>query len=167
MRLVLDSTPLIYFAKIGLIEKLGRLKAEKIIPSHVFHEVVEKGKEANKPDSFIIEKFVRVGRCRIEKSDIPEAFLQYSRMTTADAETLELARKFSGIAIIDDSYLRTVAEYESIDYRGSIFLLFRLYEEKLIKRGEIKYYLDTMISHGWRCSTELYVLMLNEINKLA
>ncbi len=168
MKLVFDSTTLIYFARLKILDKLAAIKGEKTIPAYVYNEVVEEGKAKGKEDALLVESFVKKGFFKVIKADskLLKQLSEIRNISDADAETLILAKEHKAIAIIDESYLRTIADIEGIEYRGSVFLLFRLYKENVIKKYEIKDIVDNMIKLGWRCSTELYAAILDEIEKL-
>jgi predicted nucleic acid-binding protein len=59
MRLVFNSTPLIYLAKVGLLPLLKDVPGEKLIPESVKIEVVDKGKERAAKDALTIERAPR------------------------------------------------------------------------------------------------------------
>ncbi|MFA4820386.1 MAG: DUF3368 domain-containing protein [Candidatus Aenigmatarchaeota archaeon] len=168
MKLVFDSTPLIYFGRISILDKITKLKDEKIIPFSVYKEVVETGLRKGKEDAYLVKSLVNQGLFSVEKGQdkIMKEFNEIRRLSMADAETLAVAKNKKAIAIIDESFLRTIAEAHGIEYAGSIFILFKLYKEKLIEKKDIKKYLDEMIRHKWRCSTELYASILEKIGEL-
>ena len=168
MKLVFDATPLIYFARINILDKVVQLKVEKIIPFEVYAEVVKKGKERGKVDAIFVEKLVAEKTFSIisPKAHNVEYFRKLPKVRKADAETLALAKEKNAMAIIDEYNLRTIAAAHGIEYAGSVFILFELNRKKLIIKNDIKKYLDEMIGLGWRCSTELYSYVLKEIEKL-
>lgn len=168
MKFVFDATLLIYFAKMSILDKVIQLKNEKIIPASVYAEVVEKGKKKGKEDAFFVEKLVLEKHFSINsaKPENIEYFMKFKKVRRADAETLAIAKEEMAMAIVDEANLRIIAEMNGIEYAGSIFILFKLYKEKLIKKHDIKKYIDEMIRLGWRCSTELYADVLEEIEKL-
>ena len=168
MRLVFDSTTLIYFAKLRILQLLGKMKGEKIIPFFVHKEVVEKGIKKGKEDAYFIDGLIKQDVFVVEKcrNEFFKKISEIRNLSMADAETLALAKEKRSVAVIDESILRSVAQTYNVEYRELIFLLFQLYHEKAIKKIEIKKYLDEMIKLGWRCSTELYVSILQEIEKL-
>ena len=98
------------------------------------------------------------------------SFIKYlsniPNLDSGDIETLSLAKEVKGIAILDETLSRNVAEIENIKYHGSIFLLFFLHKNNLLEKNEIKSYVDEMIRFGWRCSTDFYSAILDEIGKL-
>jgi len=166
MKLIFDSTPLIYFAKAGLINLLKKLPDEKIIPKLVYEEVVTKGKDIDKCDAFIIDELVKSRVFILKESREAAEFSKVPKLHKADAEVLALAREMNGIAIIDDMAARNIAIIEGIEYGGSIWLLFRLVKKKIIKKTEAKNSVDNFIKIGWRCSTELYSVIMKELEEL-
>jgi predicted nucleic acid-binding protein len=168
MKLVLDSTPLIYFAKLKALDKVALLKGEKIIPKSVYSEVVEEGKARGKEDALLIEGLIKKDLFKVLKGDskLLRHLSEIRNISDADSEVLALAKEHNAIAVIDESYSRTVAGVEGIECRGSVFLLFSLYNANIIKKDDIKKYVDDMINLGWRCSTELYASIINEVEKL-
>lgn len=169
MIFIFDSTTLIYFAKIKILSIVGNLSAAKIIHELVYDEVVVQGKQKGEEDALLVEKLIHNGIFKVNKAQ-DKAFFSYllniPSLSEADAETLALAKELNGTAILDETSSRNVAEVENINYHGSIYLLFFLYRQKLIAKKEIKAYVDQMIRLGWRCSTEFYAAILEEIDKL-
>ena len=168
MKLVFDATLLIYFSKMKILDKVTKLKGEKIIPSGVYFEVVDRGKIKGKDDALFVEKLVSEGLFSVESPETEDVkyFLELPRVRKGDAETLALAGRKNAVAIIDESNLRTIAEANKIEHRGSIFILFEMYRQKIINKKDIRKYLDEMIRLGWRCSTELYASVLTKIGEL-
>lgn len=170
MIFIFDSTTLIYFSKIKILNIFGNLDATKIIPELVYDEVVLQGKQKGEEDALLVEKLIANGIFKVHKAK-DKAFLSYllniPSLDEADAETLTLAKELNGTAILDETSSRNVAEIENINYHGSIYLLFLLYKQNLIAKNEIKAYVDQMIKLGWRCSTEFYATILEEIDKLS
>lgn len=168
INLVFDSSPLIYLAKIRILGKLSKLSGDKYIPQSVYSEVM-RGKEQGREDAFLIDDLVthRVFKvAEVTDKKFLNNLLEIPSLEYADAETLSLAKEMKGIAIVDDSRARTIAEIEGVEFRGSIFILFSLFRKKAINKNQVKEYLDKMISLGWRCSTELYAAILGEIQNL-
>lgn len=168
MKLVFDSTPLIYFGRIAILDKITKLKDKKFIPLSVYKEVVETGLKKGKEDAYLVESLVTQGLFSVEKGHgkIMKEFSEIRKLSMADAETLAVAKNKKAIAIIDESLSRTIAEARGIEHAGSIFILFKLHKEKLIEKKDIKKYLDDMIRLKWRCSTELYASVLEKIEEL-
>ena len=58
MKIITDSSPLIFLSKIGKLYLLKELFDEILIPSSVFNETVTIGKEKMLEDAFLIENFI-------------------------------------------------------------------------------------------------------------
>ncbi|MBI2144526.1 DUF3368 domain-containing protein [Candidatus Woesearchaeota archaeon] len=168
MKFILDSTVLLYFAKLKILEKLIPA-GELIIPASVYNEVVSEGKKRGKEDALFVEKLVADGLFKMARAS-DEAFLgsllKIPALSYADSETLAIARELSAVAVIDETLSRMIAELHSIKFHGSVFMLFLLFRKKLIQQSDIKSYVDKMVELGWRCSTEFYASILDEIRKL-
>lgn len=159
MVLVLNSTPLIYLAKVNVLELLEKLPEKKVIPTSVHAEVVIKGKKRGTPDAILIEKAIDGGIIEL-KTLKDKKFLQTLRkipgLHEADAEVLALSKELKATAIIDEDKARTIADVNGTPNRGTVYLLLRLQKLGLLTKGEVKVKVDEMIKLGWRCSTEVY-----------
>ena len=166
--LVFDSTPLIYLAKVSIIGSIENIPGKKFIPPEVYKEVVTRGKKSGEPDAFLIEDLVNKGVFQvkdIKEETLPQK-LQKSPLHLADIETLALAKELRGIAIIDEKLGREIADIEEVENRGSIFILFRLLKLGSLNKKDLREKLDEMIEQGWRCSTELYAVILKELERV-
>ncbi len=135
----------------------------------VYREVVTQGKRRGESDAFLIEDLVNKGifEVRNVKKKILLRELQIIPfLHLADIETLALAKELKGIAVIDERLGREIADIEEIENRGTIFILFRLLKAGLLDKKELRDKLDDMIEKGWRCSTELYAVILKELERI-
>ena len=157
-----------YLAKVGVLELIGDFPEKLFISPEVHKEVVEGGKRKGEADAFLVENMVEEGILRVKeirKKDLLKK-LRDSSLHLADIETLSLAKELNGIAIIDEELGRGIANIEEIENRGSVFILFRLFKLKLIDKKKLRESIDKMIMEGWRCSLELYTIILSEIEKI-
>ena len=164
--LVFDSTALIYLAKTSLLQLVGRLHDEKLMPPTVHMEVVTKGKEKGAPDAAIIERLTVEGIIKVkEVEDVRffDALRRNPMLHKADAEVIVLAKEIGGIAVLDEEVARSVADVFEVSNRGTIYVLFRLLKAELISREQARRAVDQMISAGWRCSTALYVEIMKQL----
>ncbi len=165
---VFDSTALMYFAKLKILDKLATV-VKGIIPASVYEEVVAEGKRRGKDDALFVEKLVDGGLFRVaaaKDADFLGCLLKIQALSYADSETLSIAKELGAVAVIDETASRTVAELQGIKFHGTVFILFLLFKKKMISKKDIKTYVDEMIGLGWRCSTEFYSAILAEIEKL-
>lgn len=113
MIFIFDSTTLIYFAKIKILNIVGNLNAAKIIPESVYNEVVLQGKQKGEEDALLVEKLIDNEIFKVNKTQ-DKTFLSYlmniPSLSEADAETLTLAKELNGIAILDETSSRNIAE---------------------------------------------------------
>ena len=166
MILVLNSTPLIYLAKVNVLGLLERLPDEKIIPNSVYEEVVVKGKKRGAADAILIEKAVDRGIFQVRGVKNRKFFRSLARIPGlhgADAEVLALAKELNATAIVDEDKARGVADVNDVPNRGTGYLLLRLVRQGRLTKKEAKAKVDEMIKHGWRCSTEVYAEILKSV----
>lgn len=161
--LVFDATPLIYLAKVNLIEKAKNFPEDKYTTKSVYREVVEEGKKGGRPEVFAIETLVKEGIIKI-KTPPDKRYISRLRgnpkIHEADADVLALAHELDGVALMDDEEARGMAEIEGIEHHGTIYLLLRMRKMSLLTKEEALSGLNEMIRMGCRCSTELYAEML-------
>jgi predicted nucleic acid-binding protein len=166
MRLVFNSTPLIYLAKTGLLPLLKDVPGEKLIPESVKGEVVDKGKEKAAKDALIVERAIQDGTFkigRLQKEELFRLLSEIPELHPADAEVLALAKEVGGIAVVDDRVARDAAKVYGIEHGGTAFILVILITHGLITKEKAKSALEDMISSGWRCSAEQYSKIIRMI----
>lgn len=166
MRLVFNSTPLIYLAKVGLLPLLKDIPFEKLIPASVKGEVVDKGKEKAAKDALIIEMALQDGTLkigRVKNGRLLHLLSKIPEIHPADAEVLALAKEVGGIAVVDDRVARDAAKVYGIEHGGTAFILAIFIARGLITKEKAKSALDDMISSGWRCSAEQYSKIIRMI----
>lgn len=166
MRLVFNSTPLIYLAKVGLLPLLEKLPHERFTTAGVKREVVDRGKEKAAKDALIIEETIQRGILKIGKIT-DKGFLQMlskiPELHSTDAEVLTFAREIEGIAVVDDKVAREIAKIYGITHGGTVFILFLLIARGLITKAAARAALEEMIHLGWRCSAEQYSQIIRMI----
>lgn len=164
--LVFDSSPLIYLGKVRVLEKLEHLNTKNIIPTKVYEEVVEEGKKFGFVETLYIEKLIENKIFEVKQFKTIDKLTTSFSLSEADVEVLSGAKQLKGVAIFDEIAAREIASLENIETGGTIFILFSLLRKGEINKVELKYILDEIINLGWRCSTELYTKILNDLNKL-
>ena len=166
---IFDATPLIYLAKTGLIAKLEKLEGKKIIPKSVFEEVVIKGMQKSVTDAKILEEAVNDKIFEIKEA-ADKSFLKKlaknSSIDIADAEVLAIAKELNGIAIMDDSDAKKLANIAGINAKGTAFLLFRLLKKGLITKNEFRDKFNQIVESGWYCSVDFYAIVMDELDKI-
>jgi len=164
MSYVFDSSSLIYFGKIKLLEKIDLLEGKKFIPKEVYEEVVERGLERNEPEAQYVNNLIKKKVFVIRQ--VEEDFINADGLSMADAKVLSLAKETKSIAVIDEIYANSIAESYGIESHGSIYIIFKLIKKKIISKKEAVRYLDKMISLGFYLSAGKYREVLDFINRI-
>lgn len=164
--LIFDATPLIYLGKLKILEEIQILRTKNIICKSIYNEVVEEGKKRGFEEANYIKKLVDKGLFQIvEVNNLIKSIQENPNLKYADIEILSFAKRNNSTVVADDEEVRKVARTEDVEYVGSIFILFKLLKHKRISKKELRNLLDKMINLGWRCSTELYALILEELER--
>ncbi len=165
-KIVFDATPLIYFAKAKIIDKIAALHPEKIILESVYKEVVIKGKEKGKEDAFHLDNTIQNKIFSIQKFQskvIPSAKANKA-LSETDREVLSFCKVHKTSLIADDEQVRIIAEVEGIEHHGSMYVLFSLLKQKIMTKKECRDALKIMIESGWYCSLDLYQDILEKLS---
>ncbi|MBI4148433.1 DUF3368 domain-containing protein [Candidatus Woesearchaeota archaeon] len=155
---VFDATPLIYLGKLRILEKLTH--TTNLIPRSVYQEVVERGNGL--PEAQYIQNLIGNGTLRIVEVTCT---LRAPHLDAADLDVLSHAKGNNCTAIVDDRAARLTGEFANVKTAGSIHVLFTLLHQKKLRSQEVKQAIDTMIDHGWYCSTDLYSKILQKLTE--
>jgi len=175
MQLVLNATPLIYLSKSGYIQVLKRIEIPMFIPQTVYRDIVVKGKEAGKPDAELLDQLTRSKILNVvgvkDRSFVSSLIVESSKelkkpLHLGEAEVLALAKELSAVAIMDESVGRTIGKIHGIPVHSTFYILTLAYRKEKMTKMKIKQALKEMIKVGWRLSTEDYMKVLEELEKL-
>lgn len=163
-RIVSNATPLIYLAKIGKLELLKKVFADVIIPEEVRRETVDRGKELKLQDAFVIEQAIQDGWLKVFKTDLLESPI---KLETGEIAVISLAKKMAiNEVLIDETPARTAAKLLGLKARGTMFVLLRALEEKVIDLDEFLESLDRLIEGGFRLREEIYLEAIRKARKI-
>ncbi|MBS3083366.1 hypothetical protein J4423_01030 [Candidatus Pacearchaeota archaeon] len=161
---VFDSSFLIYFGKVRLLDKIGLLPGIKIIPSEVYNELINIGKDREEQEVDyiinIVENKIFVVR------DVENLIVSAPGLSNADAQVLSLAKKTQSIAIIDERYANSLAESYNIETHGLIYMLILLVKEKIISKKVAFGHLDEIIKEGFYLSNQKYKDVIDLISRI-
>jgi len=122
---VFDATPLIYLAKVGLLEI-----ALDLCEAYTTRFVeVETTTNFSYPDAIKIKDCIKKGGLQIYQPTVEnvKVLSRHSEIHRGEAEVLAAARELEAFAIIDDKEARSVAKiYEIQTHPGTLFILFEL-----------------------------------------
>ena len=168
MLIALNSTPLIYLAKIGMNHLFVDLKLEKITSPLVKQEVVDKGKDIGAPEAEILAELFHRHVIKIvepKRRELITRLHEIRGLHDADVHTIALAKEYDGIAIMDDQLARKTARIYKIRYSGTPYLLMRAHIQGLIAKELVMEAIDDMISVGWRCGVEDYQSIMSYLGR--
>lgn len=165
MRVVSNSTPLIYLSKLGKLELLRKLFREIIIPKEVFNEVVSGGKKEKFPEVLVIEDAIHEGWIKTKEIKVDRRLLKFApELDSGEAEVISIAREVKGdLVLMDDASARSISESFGLNTKGTIYVLLKAYKSGLITKEEVKGLLDKLILAGFRLSSEVYSRILKEL----
>ena len=115
MLVVSDATPLIYLARIGRIQLLKSLFQQIEVPNEVKVEVIDRGKDKNYPDAYLIEEafnesWITIGNLMRNNERKVGILIEATGIDLGEAEAILLTRqKAEEIILMDQAHARTVA----------------------------------------------------------
>jgi len=153
MILVVDSSPLIFLAKINQLSLISNLfNAKIIIPSQVKKEII--GSKVPPEEELLLTKFLSNKKIvNLRKPDIFAGALSFT-----DNCVLSLAHKEQAdIILSDERLLRKVAVLEGSGVIGTLGILFHARKRSLLSRKKVLDLFGQLIEeHNFRISTSVY-----------
>jgi predicted nucleic acid-binding protein len=150
MKVVSNASPVIIFAKAGLLPLIEGLFGEILVSAEVYQEMTA----PTKPGIEAIRKAKSIKKLQVKD---PNRFLASKAygVSTADTTVIALAKEhYATLVLIDDKRLRRLAKETGLPVVGSGGILLKAKEEGLIT--EVKSALDLLIKHGARIGEPLY-----------
>ena len=169
-KVVSNSSPLIYLAKIGRLNSIKNVYGQIRIPDAVFNEAVTQGKILKIIGASIIEE--AVGRWILEErvsseTDSKYAFLdENNRIGLGEKQALELCKQLNAdISIVDDKEARRVSRILEVKPVGTCGILVQAYKKGLISTNEVEQTLDDLIKAKFRIDPTVYRLIIKKLRK--
>ena len=161
---ILNATPVIYLGKTNILKKVVEAFNEIYITEAVYDEVVEKGKEIGAEEVHIVEKYIKDGVIKvIGNPSATDDFSETYQLGKGESSTILAAMNKKCIAIIDDERARKIGEKFNIEIHGTLFLLKLLFLLKKLSRAEVEDVIRDMVNKGFRLSTAVILMFLNDI----
>ena len=153
MKIVSNSSPLIFFSAIGMLDTLADF-GDISIPKAVYEEVTKNDlKGSNEVKHAVWIKVVEV--------EDHESIIFSSTLDVGESEAIALAIKQNAdLILMDDLAGRRAATAYGIEVIGTLGLLKVLYQKGRIEN--MKNVLDEIQKHGFWMSTDLYKKMLKD-----
>ena len=173
MPTVSNSSPLIWLSKTGKIQLLQKLFGEILIPEKVYAEVVERGLKEGFSDALIVKEcvdqgWIKVSRLNQENLELSQRITGHApEIHAGEAHAILLARESDALLLMDESCGRAFAETWGLRARGTIYVILRALNEKMLDKHEAKETLISMINKGFRIEPKLLTRILKEIDNFS
>lgn len=158
MVIISDTSPITNLIRLDLLDILGDLFDEVIIPQKVYEELIhyENQKEAIEERTWM---HVEQVSDRNKVSDLE------NQLDAGEAEAIILAKELNAdLLIMDERKGRKIAEEQGLKIIGLLGLLIKAKQQGFI--SELKPLLNDLIENiGFRVSEQLYNRVLREINE--
>lgn len=169
-KVVSNSSPLIYLAKIGRLNLIKNVYGKIWIPEAVFHETVTQGKILKITDASIIEE--AVGKWILKEkisseTDSKYAFLnENNKIGLGEKQALRLCKQLNAdIFIADDKEARRVSRILKIKSIGTCGILVQAHRKGLISTNEAEQILDDLIKAKFRIDPTVYRSIIKKLRK--
>jgi len=127
---VFNSSPLIYLTRIGILDVVLGMYKKVYTPEAVKREIIDKGKELNKSDAFILEDYVKKGKIKVQKIKNLETYailLKNPLIHRADIEAICLAEELKAILVMDDPKAVEIAKMRGIEIEPTLTVILICY----------------------------------------
>jgi predicted nucleic acid-binding protein len=161
MIVVADASPLIFLAKIRQLDLIHALWGRDVrLPRAVRKELLAGPVDPVERDH--LDRFL--ADCRVETVRRPRRFA--SAMSAADNAALTLAlRCEADLLLCDERITRSMAEIEGIRPLGTLGVLLRAVDKRLMPGDEAKRLIDALVSaHDLRIGIEIYQAVLARLS---
>lgn len=156
---VFDASPLIFLARVGLLDATLNLFSKCLVPESVVEEVVGAGRELGLPETGPIETLVEAGRLlrvAVTRAPLMKRLETNPKLSKADRDCLVLAAEKRARLLADDAAVRFVAKTLELSIGSTLYALLTLVERKALGADAAIGFLDRLIDSGWYCSARLY-----------
>jgi len=171
---VVDSSPLIYLAKVGKLSLLKELYGSLKLPKSVYNEVVEVGERKGFEDAIKIKQ--EIGRFLFvhepERATLDEVvkLLKKSgfRLGRGEIECVALCLDVKDrIFLSDDEDAKKFAKVYGIDGRGTIYILLKSFKEGYMSKGECIETFERIVENGLWVNAEVVSLFYKTLERLS
>jgi len=152
LRVVLNASPLIALAKLGVLEEALNLFSEAEVPYGVLKELSKKEDEAYRE----VMKFVATGKIRKEGIE-----RRLPRLGLGESSAILLALNKGKVVVLDDKRARRLARELGLEVIGTLSILKKLREEGVLKEEPNTIYLH-LTRIGFHVSKKLFDKVFKE-----
>lgn len=149
--IISDSSSLILLAKSNILRPFAK-NHKLIIPTKVYNETVEKGKEKGREDAYLVEKLTKEDKILVkkakenEKENIKDLF----GITKGENSVIALAvEKNPDLVLMDDEKGIKACKTIGIDFSISADIIVGLFEKGRINKNKAMKALEKLEKYGW------------------
>lgn len=155
MKLVTNTSPLIFLAKIG---KLSLLKEVSLMTTEAVLSEIKKGELKNLAIAEIIQKFLEK-HCKVAHAEI-EYNLENVNIAKAEKSVIALAKKENAVVLMDERRGRKTAKLLGLKVVGTIGILAEARIKGKISRAEFNRLVISLIKEGFYIDEALLAQLL-------
>jgi len=145
---VVNSGPLMAFAKLGLLDLLPRLYGQVILPTAVFVEVVVRGRERGHSDAFLVQLAIQQGKLKVvdvNDGDLPSDIHDLP-LDAGEKQALYLAQGTKAdLTLFDDEKVRDEAKARGLSVKGTLGVIAEAYHAGLLGFNEVENTIEAII----------------------
>lgn len=160
--IVSNASPVIYLSKIKKLNFLKEKFGNILLPKMAYEEII-KGKglfsEVDKIEEAMKEGWIE--KVEVKKAD--KLKNDFPNLGDGEVESIAISKERKLQVLLDDSYARSVAETLGINVHGTLFVILKAFENKLIDKEETIKLIDRLVEEGFRISVELYARLIKEL----
>ncbi len=153
MKVVSDSTILIYLTKINSINLLKNLFDKIIIPEEIYKEIIE-GKKYGKNEDLIIEKLIEERFIIIKK---PKSTIEIENLDKGEKACIEICKELNiSTILIDEKEGFAISQLFGLTPIRTTSILLILLDKKIINFNKYKILLERLIEEGYFLDAATY-----------
>jgi predicted nucleic acid-binding protein len=166
---VFDSSPLIYLTRIGFVDYALKVYQDVYIPESVKTEVVDKGMQIRRPDTFILDEHIKNGKIKVRKIqniNLYEILSKNPLIHKADAEAICLAEEKGSILVMDDLKSIEAAKLRGITVEPTLTVIIICYALDYIDFRKAEYSYKELLKTQFRVKASVYDRALTLLNTI-
>jgi len=162
MIVISDTTPLISLLKVNRLNLLQQLFGYVHIPEAVFQELLANPRYGEEGQIIQASPFIQTHSLGDEK--LIRLMCSTVKLDRGEVEAILLAEQLNADYLLMDEFRgRKVAKSMDLPILGTLGILIKAYDEKLLSANEVKESMDLMMEHGIRFSKALYEEILEAV----
>lgn len=166
-QVVADATFLIFLGKLRRLDWLHAEYETVLIPTAIYGEVVEAGKELGATDAVRVESAIDDGWIEVVDTSPDEDIVKYDLEVGETAVlSLALARGHDEV-LADEESVREVARLHDLQLRGTLSFLFSGVRDGDLSFDDFLALLETLIDEGFYLDEAVYLEAIRTARRLA